>query len=434
MCRRKQRVPDIIWDGWGEDYEYEYEYEYEYDYDYPPSHALGVIRRDTRLRLFDRNTKRLISGGTDMLKQKRMLAGLLLLLSLLCLAGGSAQNPDEDNLSTSTVTHIEYSPVGLFKMEIPWFKMTQEQMKKEQAKDQMGFVQVAVFGLIQASSFRTPSYAVEHIYVLSIPFAQFLTTHRVLPLFKNERGEFPNENPFKSTWQFDEPLFCLYDGLAITYNPQRDTEEFEQKKNTLTFNDTDESPEKQKCVRKRYLDSLVFTLYEKSTWGADSYDVEWLDLPLITSFEHIKGPRAGSWQILETPLTTCYTKKWKGERSDVRFLDFWAASLYEKEMHEDGASSWKYLSTWPITLVKGSEGEKCKKVSVLETTHILTAYWTRFSLWQKEKKEDGSACRQYLRLPLLGPVWSTWKEGADGETKNAPFPRLLYWHAPKYVK
>jgi hypothetical protein len=368
-----------------------------------------------------------------MLKQKRMLAGLLLLLSLLCLAGGSAQNEDADDLSTSTITHIEYSPVGLFKMEIPWFKMTQEQMKEEQAKDQMGFMQVAVFGLIQASSFRTPSYAVEHMYILNIPFAQFLTTHRILPLFKNERGEFPNENPFKSTWQFDEPLFCLSDGLAITYNPQRDTEEFEQKKNTLSFNDTDEFPAKQKCVRKRYLDSLVFTLYEKSTWGADSYDVEWLDLPLITSFAHSKGSSSGSWQILETAFTTFYTSKRSGEVSDIRFMDFWAASLYEKEMSEEGSLSWKYLSTWPITLVKGTQSKESEKVSVLETHHILTD-WLTFSLWRKEKKEQGAIGRQYLRLPLLGPVWSTWKESADGDTKHAPFPRLFYWHSPEYVK
>jgi hypothetical protein len=186
-------------------------------------------------------------------------------------------------------------------------------------------------------------------------------------------------------------------------------------------------------VRLRALDSPVFCFYQSDTWGGKYYEKEWLDLPLATTYARKKGKDSGSIQLLEIPLATAYTHTWDKKERNIRFIDLLVASLYKQQKVDGKNNNWSILKTWVGTLVESKDYKKHSRFTVLETPHIITDMLT-FSLLRKDCNKDGTSCNKIMRLPLLGPVWSSWKESADAKTHHLPFPRLIFWKSPSYAR
>jgi hypothetical protein len=366
-----------------------------------------------------------------MLARRRLLTCILLALCSFysfVSADGSSSESASDAWSTSTITHIEYNPLGLIKIEIPRISSPKDILEAARAPEKEGITEVVdfdlLFPLFQLDVIARKEYAFVEIAVVKIPFTRLHHSKMSSPeeVTNPEIEEEPCEaeldikNPLKEVVPFDQPLFCLFD--IILMGPREALGE--QGHPDLVF-------------RKRVLDSLVFCLYQSDTWGGKYYEKEWLDLPLVTTYARKKGENAGSVQLVEIPLATVYTHTWNKEESNSRFIDLLVASLYKRQKVDGKKDKWSIFETWAGTVVESKDYGKHGRFTVLETPHIISD-WLTFSLLRKDRNEDGTSCNKIMRLPLIGPVWSSWKESDEAKTHHLPFPRLMFWKSPSYAR
>jgi hypothetical protein len=304
-------------------------------------------------------------------------------------------------------THIEYSPFGLIKIEIP--RGATKIWEANEENKEMKIRRYSVLGpFITANQFEEYPYKVQHTDVLKIPFAEYLHYEDLLSEIKNPN--IPTENPFDETWQLDQPVFCLFNNLMIFSRSEQD-----EKTNKFS----------KLWIRERYLDSLVFCLFQRAQWGEDRYYYEWFDLPMITTYAYERSTQLKYQKIFETPFTTIYTYY----PNKTKLLDFMIVSLYKKDIYKERNSVCE--KTENTENIK-QNGER-SKTTILRTMAIL-GNWSTFALWQRERFEDKKVCNQFLRLPFLGPVLSSWESPETKGKKNAIFPRLLFGKYPKYTR
>lgn len=363
--------------------------------------------------------------------QRSLLACVLFALCSFYFFVGAdkaAAEPASDAWSTSTITHIEYNPLGLVKIEIPRARSPREILEATRASAKEGITDVAdfdlLFPLFQLNAITGEKCAFIQMGVLKIPFMKLhsfkvSSNGKVIfpPAEWQAHGAKPSdENPFKEAIPLDQPLFCLFDLTVI--GPLE----------TLQGEKKEDLP-----VRWRVLDSLVFCLYQGDMWGGKYYEKEWLDLPMVTTYAHKKRENSGSVQLLEVPLATVYTHTWDKEERNIRFIDLLVASLYKRQKVDGKNNNWSILKTWAGTVVESKDYGKHGRFTVLETPHIM-GDWLTFSLLRKDRNKDGTSCNKIVRLPLIGPVWSSWKESAQAKTHHLPFPRLIFWKSPSYAR
>jgi len=366
-----------------------------------------------------------------MLKQKGLLICILIAVCSLCSfvgADGSSSESVSDAWSTSTITHIEYNPLGLIKIQIPRAGSPREILEATRPPAKKGITEVVDFNLFAPlfilKVIRGEEYGFVQIGLVKIPFMKLhnvklsSTGKPIIPQAKDQsHGVKPNiNNPFKETVPFDQPLFSIFD-LILMGPPEA----------------LDEENREDLMLRLRVLDSPVFCLYQSGQWGGKYYEKEWFDLPLVTTYARKKEENSGSIQLFEIPLATAYTHTWDQEERKIRFIDLFLASLYKQQKVDGKKDNWSILETWVGTLVESKDYGKHSKFALLETPHIISD-WLTFSLLRKDRNKDGTSCDQILRLPLLGPVWSSWKESDDRQTKHLPFPRLIFWKSPSYAR
>ena len=325
-------------------------------------------------------------------------------LSFFVIAEESSEQSKKEEWSD---THIEYSPFGLIKIEIPR-GATKIWEAKEENKE-IKIRRYSVLGpLVTGNQYEEYPYKVQHTDVLKIPFAEYLHYEDLLSGIKKPPQ--PIANPFDETWQLDQPVFCFYDNLMVFKRAEQD-----EKTNKFS----------KLWMRERYLDSLIFCLFQRAQWGENRYYYEWFDLPMITTYAYEKSTQLNYLKILETPFTTIYTYY----PNKTELLDFMVVSLYKKEIYKEKGIACEQTDN--SKEVK-QDGEK-SKTTILRTMAIL-GNWSTFSLWQRERFEDKTVCNQFLRLPFLGPVLSSWESPETKGKKNALFPRLLFGKHPKFTK
>jgi len=304
-------------------------------------------------------------------------------------------------------THIEYSPFGLIKIEIP--RGAKKIFGAEEENKETKIRRYSVLGpFVTGNQYEEYPYKVQHSDVLKIPFAEYLHYEDLLSKMKESPS--PDDNPFNETWQLDQPLFCLVDILMVFKRSEQD-----EKTNKFS----------KLWLRERYLDSLVFCLFQRDQWGENGYYCEWFDIPMITTYAYERGTRFHYQKILETPFTTIYTHY----PNKTKLLDFMVVSLYKNEIYKKRSSICE--KTDNSKEIK-QDGKKSR--TTILRTRVILGDWSTFTLWQREKFEDNTICDQYLRLPFIGPIWSSWESPESKGKKNAIFPRLLFGKYPKFTR
>jgi len=372
---------------------------------------------------------------------------------------------DSDPWTTSTVTHIEYNPFGLIKTEVN--RLGSILKPQEVPSDSVGINEANVFGLAPGATYHIPPYKVERFAFLRIPFLEWQSYHRYFKEFQ-EAGD---ANPFEKSHQIDQPLFALWDGLVVTCQPSVNPTETApgrktETRNFMSYNNRDESPQKQKMVRERFLDSLVFCFYEKAKWGEGNYYKEWLNAPMVTTLARKKTRGSSSWQVLDS-IVSVFTQQKTATKNKIRVLDAPVSLLEYDEWGKEPLGSGKnsYRMEWldlPLVTTfareEKKEGDPSDAWTILEAPGVCLAKRAKqgesdnwsiltalrgskmsillldFALCDKHKSADKTSSQQFLRLPLLGPVWSSWRGPEDVRQRHALFPRLMFWRYPKVAR
>jgi hypothetical protein len=334
---------------------------------------------------------------------------------------------DTDEWSTSTVTHIEYNPFGLFKVEIPQAGSLEDIIQATSAPkgEQAGIIDFSFLcNSLKVKAITGQDSAYIHMSWLKIPLNEGFdmrlskTGEPWLKNFDNsvDTSKASAANPFSETIHFDQPLFSLFELVVMG------------DKKMLSKNDFTDA-----AMRLRFVDTPIFLLHQSDRWGGEYYDNQWLKIPLSNIIRSRKGPMFREVKFCQIPLIAIYAYERKGDNLKARFLDVTLASVFKRKAIRDKSDRWTIFQTIVGTVVDSRHDEETSRFSVLETPSYIPNLLA-FSLYRSDKLEEGESATRLLRIPILGPVWSSWKEEEGGKTKHMPFPRLFFWATPKHAR
>ena len=333
-----------------------------------------------------------------------VLGTLLIVFPFASMAasGGSPPETDSDASAGSTKTYMKYTPFeGLTKIELPGLPLPRLGDSGLEGKQ---FVVSKLLPVMQMVHFKDHPREVLRASLVEIPFGEVL---RFEDLYTEPDESVPaDENPFERAEVFHEPFFSLFYGVIALYHPESEMEESDRSKRATVV-----------AARLKVLDSPFFCLNQWDTWrdsdrpsDEQPYQTQWFGLPMVTTFERKETANSHLWRILDVPLAMGFLYDKEGSQKKVRLLDLTVASLYRQDECDEGGKS-----------------------AVLETPAIMSD-WSTAALWRKERMEDETVCQQFVRLPLLGPVWSVWNEPQDDGRRMAFLPRLLFWKYPAFAR
>jgi len=342
-----------------------------------------------------------------------VLGMLLLVFPFASMAGsgGSPPETESDASAGSTKTHIKYTPFdGLTKIEMPELRLPGMPKSSEQDKK---FGVFNVFNILRVVWFKDYPQEAACFRLLEVPFMnamEFGTVYESIykSLYEDTEADESDSEDDGLVIRFEahQPLFCLFYGFYAYDHAEPDQEEGDQSEHMTLL-----------ASNVKVLDSLVFCLGKRSEWREKdmppdewAYRAEWFELPWSTTYEHGETANSSLYRILDVPLATGFLYDKEGQREKTRLLDLPISSLYRQDAWEGGGKS-----------------------AVLETPTIMFD-WTTAALWRKERMEDETVCHQFVRLPLIGPIWSVWNDPQDGGRKTALLPRLLFWKYPAFAR
>ncbi len=351
-----------------------------------------------------------------------MLLIILFIISVLGYAEDYKKDNSnmDDSLTSTTVTHIEYSPLGLVKIEMPKFS-AKEVLFGQKKSEKVNISRHYSIFPVRVSNIKFNEYEITETSFLKIPFWENVVYENIFK--EGNKIDWQNQNPIKKTWQIDKPLFSIANGFQAKHNPEKE----------------DDKPESLKWIKRaRIFDTLVLSLIKYDEWGKeeglrDCYCLEVLDAPLITTFELQKCLYSNSCKILKIPFVNAYEYKKDPNEKERKILNiFFLGNIFKsKTSKTDNKEKWTLVETLPLTLASSKKDDNSSKITILEAPSGFFNL-LKFELWHKEKLSNGTECQQYLKLPLIGPLYSYWKK-EDKEKKHVVFPRLLFWKYPKYV-
>jgi len=388
---------------------------------------------------------------------------------------------EETSPAAASKTYIESGPFGFIKIEIPTPGKVlgkQESGKgKEGSEDEQ--VDVCLLPLVELSGTRKGPGFLFHVAFLKIPFfkVQALTSKGKLFVPDDDWNPFwpaaPKNHP--NTALLDQPLFCFYDTVKLY-------EDIVVKGKAHFDSDTSWF-----AARSRWLDTPLVSLWEMERWGKGQY-YRWkfLDTCFATTLGYEKSRTQFAFRILDTPIASTisgfrYSRDEK-ER-DTRFFSVIVVSVWESREKEgkkeqsflvspmfgggvweskqeegkrkrsfltaplDVASVWeseqkKEAKKWTFLAVplcgavtRSAEGEK-KRLTILGTENMNPPSGQgrggapTIALWHQNREDKETSSRQFLRLPLIGPVWAAWED--KEEARWGIFPRLFFWKKFRY--
>jgi hypothetical protein len=196
---------------------------------------------------------------------------------------------------------------------------------------------------------------------LEIPFFNYLSVNQQGTLLKH----------FNLYW------FALYDGIV-----QKDYE----KTNAYGGNSTYAS-------FAFFNAPLIFTLFDEEFSAPDKVNWDALTLPLLTTLSHRYDEKEDHWQAMNIPF-------------------FWGYRYDKKE--NTVSTDLCNAADVAIIYTRSQEGGH-------DTRDFIHIPFT--SLWRAEQTSPQSSNRQYVMLPILGPVVATWT-GEEGNHWGI-FPKLF---------
>ena len=406
--------------------------------------------------------------------KRQMWIFMLAMLMASPMAIATENDAAETEQENASRTHIEWSPGGLIKIEIPRIPLPRKSQEGKRLSAEGN-----ILGVIQVSEHEHDPYLFAQIGVMKIPFMKTLMLSEKnvgkleSPGGVDEEGNLRlsyRGNPFDRILEFDQPFLSVWDFAVLKkIDPDQPEDKRNDYKTMLTV-----------AKRRRLIDSLVFGLYQRDDWGDASYEERWLQAPLFKTWsrrqsedkDHFKladtpfggivsyeknhdsdharmhilnlllvqlyngrwSPEESNWKFLDNMLGSVVESRKKGDESRLRVLDLPFVEVFESESEKD-EQELSLLDIWVLGHVYRHEIEsdgESERV-ILETPVAILPDFLRLTLWKSEYEADGEMNQRLLSLPLVGPVWGRWREDADATTHQTIFPRLHFWNTPKEV-
>lgn len=343
-------------------------------------------------------------------------------------AGENTSPPERNAASTATVTHIEYDGSRFMKLVEITQILPYAKAGTTGSTIPEGALNALVPFLIQGQIVDGHTQPIVHVGVVRIPFSHLFLLRRLLYDKDGRPVEAHDENPFNRAIPFDQPLFSLFDFVAVLPPHSMAMRPPDGKSTAIEEKDLP-------VVRKRFLDSLVFCLYRKDRWDDGQYEVEWCRFPLTSTYAREKSRKRSSLRILDSDLFSIFKHVDEKEKKQTRILATFVASVFEQKQSGDGDNRWVFLDVPLVSALLRAESEERSQFTVLGTVSMSSSFtdWRQgphFALWHQERRGEEKASFQLLRLPLLGPVGAYWREAGDDHW--GVLPRLMFWQKFPY--
>ena len=364
---------------------------------------------------------------------------------------------DEETSPTTSKTYIESGPFGFLKIEIPTPGRIRSEQEAGTGKEGSKDEQVAFIlpPLLELSATRKGPGFLFHLALVKIPFFKLWDVSTKGKLFAPD----DDWNPFwpwlsppkkhQNIILLDQPLFCFYDTVKLYENIIVQGKGLVE--NSSWF-----------AARSRWLDTPLVSLWEKETWGKGKY-YRWkfLDFAPAMTLGCEKGRAQFAVRVLDSPVTglisgfryredgkereTLFLTVLDGgvlgihgneKERETFFLSTFLASIWQSRQKEE-KKEWSFLRA-PLALCSGvlasAEGEK-KRLTILGLESIYFSYPGRggapkIALWHQRREDKDTSTQQFLRVPLIGPVWAAWED--KEEARWGIFPRLFFWKKFRY--
>lgn len=185
--------------------------------------------------------------------------------------------------------------------------------------------------------------------------------------------------------------------------------------------------------RARIIDSLIFGLYQEDKWLEDQYVKTWgVIFPDIKVVALERTNRTRGTFIVDSQLFSLYRNYSEPRGSDFRIADTILAGVFTDVVWGD-RRQWNALSIPYFSGADYRRDDLSRDFTLLGTRSENTGLPPRrapwVALWFSTNEADGDSAKEFLRLPLLGPVFSRWKQ--DEEKHWHVFPRIMtLWKYP----
>lgn len=323
---------------------------------------------------------------------------IALLICMLFVTAASAAD-----WATTTTTHIESNPWGTYtKIEFP----------KAEIPRSGSSVDYKFFYIMDIRSHIYGDYQFSRIGFLHVPFVGVvqMTEYKVRDIERDTVYGPDHTSPrlkhdpiINNIIVGDQPLFCLFELDTLLLRVEgRITDVTQNEQNTL-------------AERVMVLDTPPVSLFEGEFWGKDCdeyYAYRWLNTPVSTVYSDIKTPEEEHTYVIKAPFVSAYEHN---KNADGEIRDYIA----------DLSLLRGYKHTVKITKSNETITSKREHFGFLELPND-------YGVWLRLRDEKGQTDK-FLNLPLIGPVWSSWRNEKDAESHWGIFPRLWLWatHIPK---
>ena len=355
-------------------------------------------------------------------------------VSALAGAEEKATSSDADTSSTAAAskTYIESGPFGFVKIEtilggILGGKETAEDSRRSFDKQ----TNLWVLPFLEGSFTSKDPSELFHLSLLKVPLIGFWSsdTRGRLFAFGDDRNPFWPPSPDQTNTAFlDQPLFCFYDTVRFFSDTS-----VRQGNGQATI-----SPSWQ-ATRSRWLDTPLVSLWEMERWSKGKYyRYKFLDFLPLSTIAGEKGKSRSSFEVLDTSLVSVFgyenEEKKDNATGHVRSLYTCVASVWESRWKE-GKKEWSFLAAPLCGGAKWrAEGEK-ERLTILGTESMDSRLPGRggaplTALWHQQREGKDTSTQQFLRVPLIGPVWAAWED--KEESRWGIFPRLFFWKKFRY--
>jgi hypothetical protein len=261
--------------------------------------------------------------------------------------------------------------------------------------------------------FNSPSgdYGLFSLSTLDIPFFDFTIWEDSAPrMVERLKAGQPLGDPLARICPVDQPLISLFSmKTLIDYSKDQPS--------TL-------------AARVRYLDSLVFGLYQEDAWLDKQFVQTWGRFPLgIRTFERARTDLHTGLYVLDCEMFSILRSLRSQDFSDVRFADTFLAGVFTYNRRKD-SKQWNALSVPFVSAADWRTDEVSTDLTLLGTRSENTSLpgpgkRPLLALWYSTREFDGDSAHEVLRLPLFGPLFSHWKQ--DDVTHWHMLPRIITW-------
>jgi hypothetical protein len=181
-------------------------------------------------------------------------------------------------------------------------------------------------------------------------------------------------------------------------------------------------------ARVVFLDSFLFTVYRTVIRAPDAFEWEILDPPLMTTLLHRVEKDRNVWKFLNIPFLWVFRYDRYGDHKETHLIDGPGVALFHREQREGESDSWSFGDLLVLDVTKGSRQGEESHFGVLESFKLgkgpfLSVYTSDVKMKTKAGGTEAVSSSQFARLPLIGAVAGTWKDGEGGHF--ALFPRLF---------